>query len=173
MKEKFLSYLISAALAYVAAFTKSIDAVFWAISLAIVLVVADFLSGVAASFLVDHIGITSKKLRWSLVKTAVYAVAILSTLGIGVFLFLISNFVGQSSAQSILNGTMSCVQWEAYVIVWIEVVSILENGLRILPNNKFLKIIHFVVAVGLVKKIPMLIDALKEKDLKPEADETK
>lgn len=170
---KIYSYIINLALAYMAVFTKSMDAVIVSITLAVLLVVIDFASGVAASMLVDHVGIKSKRLRWSFAKTAVYSITILGTLCIGVFLHLISTYADSSAGNTVINWTLAGVKYEAYVASWVEIVSILENLIRIFPTNTFLKFIHYVVAVNFIKKIPLLANYFKETEEKPEANETK
>lgn len=164
MLDKLITYLINLLLAMVAVYTQNVDAVIFSLVLAFVLVGIDFLTGVSASLWVDGVGIKSKRLRWSFVKTLVYTLVMLSTLGIGVFLHLIDDFISPTPHRSdILTATLVCVKYEAYVAAWVEVVSILENLLRMFPDNRFLKYIHYIVAVEFVKKIPKLTEVLKDK----------
>ncbi len=170
MTDKILTYIINLALGFIAIYSQNMTAVIVACALALALVVIDFLTGVSASKIVDHQGIKSKKLRWSFAKLCVYVVVIAATLAIGIFLHLIDSVISPTNGRSdILTLTLIAVKYEAYVVAWIEVVSNLENLLRIWPDNKFLKYIHFVVSVDFIKKIPRLADALKENDKKPEA----
>lgn len=167
MLDKVTTYLVNLLLAMIAVYTQNVDAVMFSIALTFVLVGIDFLTGVSASFWVDGIGIKSRRLRWSFAKTLIYTFVMLSTLGIGVFLHLIDDFISPTPHRSdILTVTLVCVKYEAYVASWIEVVSILENLLRMSPNNRFLKYIHYIVAVEFVKKIPKLADVLKDKSEK-------
>lgn len=170
MTDKILTFLINLALGFIAIYSQNMQTVVVACALALLLVVVDFGTGVAASKVVDGIGIKSKKLRWSFAKLVVYVSAIAATLAVGIFLHMIDIFISPTLGRSdILMLTLIAVKYEAYVVAWIEVVSNLENLLRIWPDNKFLKYIHFVVSVDFIKKIPRLADALKENDKKPEA----
>ncbi len=166
--DKLLTYLYSLLLIFIAAYSQNMQTVVVACTLALLLVVIDFGTGVAASKIVDGIGIKSKKLRWSFAKLVVYVSAIAATLAVGIFLHMIDVFISPTSGRSdILTLTLIAVKYEAYVVAWIEIVSNLENLLRIWPDNKFLKYLHFVVSVDFIKKIPRLTDALKEKEVKP------
>lgn len=170
--DKLITYLLGLLVAFAALYSQNVTAVVVACALALSMVVIDFMTGVAASKIADGVGIRSKRLRWSFAKMCVYAVVIAATLAVGIFLHIIDDFINHSPYRSdILTFTLLCVKYEAYVVAWIETVSNLENLLRIWPDNKFLKYIHFVVSVDFIKKIPRLADALKEKDNKPKPSE--
>lgn len=174
MWNRLLTYFINILLGFLAVYTQNMAAVVVACILAISLVVIDFITGVSASWFVDHRGIESKKLRWSFAKLLVYVMVIMATLAIGIFLHLIDNFITPTPGRSdILTLTLVCVKYEAYVVAWVEIVSNIENCLRIWPDNKLLKYIHFVVSVDFIKKIPNLANALKENGSKMQGNGNK
>ncbi|WP_165026831.1 phage holin family protein [Dysgonomonas sp. ZJ279] len=161
--DKCLTWCYSLLLALAASFTQNFDAVGFALLLAGGLVVADYMTGIVAS-LYEGKGIESHRLRWSFAKLMVYAVSLVATLATGVLLHLIEQVISPDVHRTnILLFTLACVKYEAYIIAWIETVSNIENARRIFSNNIFLKYIHWILSVEIVKKIPRFAEFLKEK----------
>jgi phage-related holin len=123
--------------------------------LTILLFVIDFLTGVAKSVKVTGtFALKSKRLRWSFVKAAVYLAVMLLT-------FAVCEMLGLSVETGI-----SAVRVEAWCIVYIEGLSIVENLLALFPTDKFLMFLHYLLSVEFLKYVPMLNSFLKEKDEK-------
>lgn len=161
--DRFFSWVWSLLLALLAAFSDNADAVGFAIILAAALVVADYITGIAAS-LYEGKGIVSKRMRWSFAKLTIYIITIIGTMFIGVLLHLIQVIIEpETTKTSVLIATLTILKFEAYVIAWIELLSNIENALRIFPKNIFLKFLHWILSVEAVKKIPKLAEFLKEK----------
>jgi phage-related holin len=123
--------------------------------LTILLFVIDFLTGVAKSVKITKtFALKSKKLRWSFVKMFVYLAVMALT-------FAVCEMLG----LSVENG-ISVVKVEAWCIVYIEGLSIVENLIVLFPNDKFLMFLHYLLSVEFLKYVPMLNSFLKEKDEK-------
>jgi hypothetical protein len=59
---------------------------------------------------------------------------------------------------------ISTVKVEAWCIVYIEGLSIVENLLAVFPNDRFLMFLHWLLSVEFLKRVPLLGSFLKEKD---------
>lgn len=144
--------------------------------LALGLVLTDFITGSSASFVEryranqDGITLKSRRMRWSFAKLAEYCLVIAITLLIGHSLSALEASIGGDGAGTLLT-TLFCVKVEAWIICWIEAVSIVENLRRIFRKSMFLEIIHYMLAVEFVKKIPKLSDFFKERDKKGVCEE--
>ena len=166
--DRFLAWLYSLFILLVSSLGLTVDAASVACGIALVLVGIDFITGVIAS---KHEGqkirMRSKRMRWSGAKLAVYTGVIAFTIVIGTGLHSMEVIINPDVLTTdTLEATLYCVRVEAYFFIWIETVSIIENLRRRLPNMEFLKIIHYIVAVEFVKRIPKLSAYLKEKDTK-------
>lgn len=117
---------------------------------------SDFVTGFLAS-LKQGKGFQSSKARWSFAKSFCY----LGTFAVIVFLGITLKKV--ETFMNILNVAV----WSA---TWFECVSNLENLLILFPDNRFLKFMHYILAVKWVKKIPGLSDFLKEEKTKENKD---
>ncbi len=160
--DRTVTWIASLAMAFMAVFTNNADAVGLAIMLSLLLVVLDFCTGIMAS-LCEGKSISSKRIRWSFAKTVVYAASLVLTLAIGVSLHMIEGFSTEPT-KTTLAITLTIVKFEAYVIAYIEVLSNIENLRRIFPNNLFLKYIHWILSVEIIKKIPKFSEFLKERE---------
>jgi phage-related holin len=121
--------------------------------LVVLLFSIDFLTGVAKSVKVTKtFRLKSKKWRWSFVKAAVYLAVMLLT-------FAVCEMLGLSVETGI-----SAARVEAWCIVYIEGLSIVENLRVLFPNDKFLMFLHYLLSVEFLKYVPMLNSFLKEKD---------
>jgi phage-related holin len=121
--------------------------------LVVLLFCIDFLTGVAKSVKVTKtFRLKSKKWRWSFVKAAVYLAVMLLT-------FAVCEMLGLSVETGI-----SAVRVEAWCIVYIEGLSIVENLRVLFPTDKFLMFLHYLLSVEFLKYVPMLNSFLKEKD---------
>lgn len=164
--DRFVTWVVSLILTFTATFTNNADAVGFALILAGGLVVADYLTGIAAS-LYEGKKIVSKRMRWSFAKLVVYIVSVVGTLFIGVLLHLIELLIEPGTTQTgILIFTLTAIKFEAYIIAWVETVSNIENLRRIFPKSLFLKYLHWILSVEIVKKIPKFTEFLKEKGQK-------
>jgi hypothetical protein len=61
---------------------------------------------------------------------------------------------------------MNVLKVAVYSAAWFECVSNLENLLALFPDNRYLRFLHYMLAVEWVKKIPGLSDFLKEEKRK-------
>jgi phage-related holin len=122
--------------------------------LVVLLFVIDFLTGVAKSVKITKtFALKSKKLRWSFVKMAVYLVVMALT-------YVVCRMEGLS-----VETCISAVKVEAWCVVYIEGLSIVENLIALFPNDKFLMFLHYLLSVEFLKYVPMLNSFLKEKDV--------
>lgn len=164
--DRSVTWIGSLFMAFAAAFANNADAVGFALILAGILVFFDYLTGIAAS-LYEGKKIVSKRMRWSFAKLVVYVISIVGTLITGILLHLIEQIINPDSIQTgILIFTLTCIKIEAYIITWIETVSNVENLRRIFNKSLFLKYVHWILSVEIVKKIPKLSEFLKEKENK-------
>lgn len=162
--DKTVTWVASLIMAFTAVFTNNADAVGFGILLSLGLVVLDFFTGLGASFC-EGKSIESKRLRWSFAKTLVYAGALVFTLAIGVILHLMEDLANMEEvSMTTLVVTLTIVKMETYVISYIEVLSNIENLRRIFPNNVFLKYLHWILSVEIIKKIPKYSEFLKERE---------
>lgn len=160
--DRTVTWVASLIMAFAALFTNNADAVGFAIMLSLVLVILDFCTGVLAS-LHEGKSISSKRIRWSFAKIVVYAASLVLTLAIGASLHLIEE-IGAVPKETTLAATLTIVKFESYVIAYTEVLSNIENMRRLFPNNLFIKYLHWILSVEVIKKIPKLSEFLKERD---------
>lgn len=161
--DRFVTWIASLGLTFTAAFTNNADAVGFALILAGGLVMADYVTGITAS-LYEGKKIVSKRMRWSFAKLVIYVVSVVGTLFTGVLLHLIECLIYPDVTQTgILIFTLTAIKIESYIIAWVETVSNIENVRRIFPKNLFLKYLHWILSVEIVKKIPKFTEFLKEK----------
>lgn len=114
--------------------------------------VSDFFTGFFAS-LKQGKGFQSSKARWSFAKAFCY---------FGTFAVIV--FLGITlKKMDLFMNVLNVAVWSA---TWFECISNLENLLILFPNNRFLKFMHYILAVEWVKKIPGLSDFLKEEKTK-------
>lgn len=110
--------------------------------------IIDFITGFLAS-LKQGKGFQSSKARWSFAKAFCY----FGTFAVIVFLGL------TLKKMEFMMNVLNVAVWSA---TWFECISNLENLLILFPENRYLKFIHYILAVDWVKKIPGLSDFLKE-----------
>lgn len=162
--DKTITWIISLIMAFTAVFTNNADAIGFSMLLSLGLVILDFFTGLGASFC-EGKSIQSKRLRWSFAKTLVYGGVLIFTLAIGVILHLIAELANtEKTSMTTLVTTLTIVKLETYVISYIEVLSNVENLRRIFPNNVFLKYLHWILSVEIIKKIPKYSEFLKERE---------
>ncbi|MDR2147715.1 MAG: phage holin family protein [Tannerella sp.] len=114
--------------------------------------VSDFFTGLFAS-LKQGKGFQSSKARWSFAKAFSY---------LGTFAVIV--FLGTTlKKMEVFMNVLNVAVWSA---TWFECISNLENLLILFPGNRFLKFMHFILAVEWVKKIPGLSEFLKEEKSK-------
>jgi hypothetical protein len=114
------------------------------------LFVLDFITGIAKSVRIGD-AIKSSKLKWSFYKLLVY-------LGTMTLTFFICESMGLSKDTGV-----SVVNIEAWFVVYIEGLSIIEN-LQKIRDNRFLQFIHYLLAVEFLKKFNILSDFMKNKE---------
>jgi phage-related holin len=125
--------------------------------LVLILFIIDFVTGIIKSVKLNKaLKIRSKRLRWSFVKMLVY-----------MFVMALTFYVC-GSMQLDSEITLSVVKLEAWCIVYIEGLSIVENLKLIFPDDKFLKFIHYALSVEFLKYVPILSSFIKEKEEKDE-----
>ncbi len=110
--------------------------------------VADFFTGFLASMKQGK-RFQSSKARWSFAKSLCYLGSFAAIVFIGACLDNFSLF-------------MKFLNVAVFTATWMESVSNLENLTILFPHNRFLKFLHYILAVEFVKKIPRLSDFLKE-----------
>jgi phosphatidylglycerophosphate synthase len=143
---KYLVFLITSAATY-------FQPVGGLLLLVTLLFMCDFVTGFIKSVKVSHaVRIQSKKLRWSAVKMCVYLSIITLT-------FFVCKVMGVG-----MDTAVSVVKIEAWCIVYIEGLSIVENLQAILPKDKFLGFLHYLLSIEFLKVVPLLANFLKEKD---------
>jgi phage-related holin len=114
----------------------------------------DFVTGVIKSRKINRKwSLTSRKLRWSFVKMFVYMAVMAIT------------FHVCEAMQLDKETALLAVKIEVWCIVYIEGLSIVENLQILLPDDRFLKFLHYLLSVEFLKYVPLLNDFLKEKDL--------
>lgn len=127
------------------------------------LIALDFITGVWKSKVSKvKVKIWSKRMRWSVVKVFIYVGALFFTACLGAGLYCIDFIINSAKDNQILNYTLFIVKYMTYIISWIETVSIIENGRKINPNSTFLKIIHYLVAIEFIRRIPKLHKVIRE-----------
>jgi phage-related holin len=142
----FLKWLLFVGGSIVAYF-EPISAVMYVVLL---LFVVDFITGIAKAVRLGN-SIKSSKLKWSLYKLIVY-------LGTMTLTFFICE-----SMQLSKDTAVSVVNVEAWFIVYIEGLSIIEN-LQAIKDNKYLQFIHYLLAIEFLKRFTILNDFLKTND---------
>ncbi|MDR1455598.1 MAG: phage holin family protein [Tannerella sp.] len=114
--------------------------------------VLDFFTGFFAS-LRQGKGFRSSKARWSFVKSSCYFGTFATIAFMGLALNEMELFMG-------------ILKVAVYSGAWFECVSNLENLMILFPGNRYLRFLHYILAVEWVKKIPGLSDFLKEEKRK-------
>jgi phage-related holin len=112
------------------------------------LFVLDFITGIAKSVRIGD-AIKSSKLKWSFYKLIVY-------LGTMTLTFFICESMKLSQETSV-----SVVNVEAWFVVYIEGLSIIEN-LQKIKDSRYLQFIHYLLAVEFLKKFSILSDFMKK-----------
>ncbi|MDR2064567.1 MAG: phage holin family protein [Prevotellaceae bacterium] len=120
------------------------------LTLVMALFVLDFITGIAKSVRLGE-AIKSAKLKWSLYKLTVY-------LGTMALTFFICGSMNLSKDTGV-----SIVNIEAWFVVYIEGLSIIEN-LQKIKDNKYLQFIHYLMAVEFLRKFSILSDFIKNKE---------
>jgi phage-related holin len=134
-------------------FSAYFDPLGFLLQLVLILFVLDFVTGVLKSRKVNKSwALKSKRLRWSFVKMFVYMCVMAIT------------FYVCEAMQLDKDTALSVVKIEAWCIVYVEGLSIVENLLVLFPADKFLKFIHYLLSVEFLKYVPVLSNFLKEKD---------
>ena len=132
-----------------------IGAYFEPIELLVVLVLVlfsiDFITGIWKSLKAGD-RVESRKLRWSLGKLLTYLLAMTLT-------FFACEVMGIEAGTAV-----SVVKVEVWFIVYVEGLSIVENGLVIRPGDKFLSFLHYLLSVEFLKAIPVLANYFKQDD---------
>jgi len=150
--EKLLHIIVSwlaFAIGALSVYTQNLIGIF---ILFFVFFLSDFITGLIASFKKGH-SFYSSRARWAFAKSLCYLGSFAIIILIGVAIDELSFFIG------VLKITV-------FAAIWFESVSNIENLLVLFPQNRFLKFVHYLLAVEWVKKIPGLADFLKEEKYK-------
>lgn len=151
--ERAISPVVPAAFAVVAtAVEQTIRAAIFAIVLAVVLVIANMLTGVVASRR-EGKTITTKGLRKSVAKLLVYAATISAVLVVGVLLNGIETELKETGEFSI-KGILIAIMMISVFICCIEIISVLQNMLRITPHVRLLEVLYNILTLRYIKKLP-------------------
>lgn len=171
--ERTVSPIAPAAFAVVTAAVKqTIQAAVFAIVLAVLLVLGNMVTGVIASRR-EGKTITTKGLRKSIAKLLVYGSVILTVLMIGVLLNGIESQI-QDDGEFSIKGILVSIMLVSVFVCYIEVVSILQNALRITPHVRLLEVLYNILTLSYIKKIPHSSVAFERVDIdgiKKEADD--
>jgi phage-related holin len=167
----FIAWISALTLIITAAFKLTVDAAAISCLLVAILVAVDFFTGIIAS-IIEGNRLTSRKLRWSIVKLTVYATSIMFTTMLGALLHALECSTGNIDGIVTISVILYIVKIEAWAICWIEIVSILENSKRIRPDNIYIQFMLWLVSVEFINKIPKFADFLKQKDSKYDEHET-
>jgi phage-related holin len=123
------------------------------LQLVLTLFVVDFITGVIKSRKLCGVWrLKSKRLRWSFVKMFVYMCVMALT------------FYVCEAMQLSPDMALSVVKVEAWCIVYIEGLSIVENLLVVFPKDRFLRFMRYLLSVEFLKYVPVLNGFLKEGD---------
>ncbi|MDR1551865.1 MAG: phage holin family protein [Prevotellaceae bacterium] len=131
----------------IAAYFEPLQAVMLLVTMLFML---DFATGIAKAVRLGT-PIKSSKLKWSLYKLLVY-------LGTMTLTFFICESMRLSKDTSV-----SVVNVEAWFVVYIEGLSIIEN-LQKIRDNRFLQFIHYLLAVEFLKRFRILADFMKQEE---------
>lgn len=125
------------------------DPIMLTVHVVIGLFVADFITGVSASFC-EGKSFQSSIARWSFVKLIVY-------LGHATLVFFVCERMGIDKET-----TISIVKIVIWAVIYVEGLSVNENLLRMFPHSKFLQFMHYMLSVEFLKYIPFLADFFKK-----------
>lgn len=125
------------------------DPIMLTVHVVIGIFIADFITGVCASF---HEGksFRSSIARWSFVKLVVY-------LGHATLVFFVCERMGVNKET-----TISIVKVVIWAVIYVEGLSVNENLLRMFPHSKFLKFMHYLLSVEFLKYVPILSEFFKQ-----------
>ena len=152
MLNKIAHYLISWSLFAVGALVSYANELIGIFTLFCFFFLLDFFTGLFASWRTGQ-KFTSAKARWSFAKSFCY---------LGTFAVLI--FIGITINQ--LPALISALKVVVWAAIWFEACSNTENIEKIFPENRFIRFLHYVLAVEWVSKIPFMSNFLKEEKTK-------
>ena len=139
---KHIVFILGGILAY-------FDPIMLPVQVVVVLFIADFITGIAAS-LKEGQSLKSSKARWSFVKMMVYLLALM-------LVFIVCERMGISR-----DTTTNIAKVVVWMIIYVEGLSVVENFSRIIPNNKVISFLHYMLSVEFLKYVPFIAGFLKE-----------
>jgi phage-related holin len=119
------------------------------VALVLVLFAIDLITGIWKSLKAGD-RVESRKLRWSFGKLLTYLLAMTLT-------FFACEALGLDAGTAV-----SVVKVEVWFIVYVEGLSIVENGLVIRPGDRFLSFLHYLLSVEFLRAIPVLANYFKQ-----------
>lgn len=143
--ESIIKYIVFFTGAFLSYFTP-IESLLYVVLL---LIVADLITGITASFKEGE-SLKSSKARWSFTKLMVYLFSMFLT-------FSVCELMGIKDDTAV-----SIVKVIVWAVIYVEGLSIVENLSRIIPGNKVIGFLHWLLSVEFIKRVPLLADFFKE-----------
>lgn len=137
--------LLACSIAAIAAYFHPIQDIIMAI---LVVLAVNFILGLLSGILVNKEGFNFKKAFMCIVEGLVYF-ALIS------FIF----FVGDKIQNR--DGALQCISAITYALLYFYGVNIFKNLHRLLPANRLIAFLYYVVSFAFVDKIPYLKEFLK------------
>lgn len=103
----------------------------------------DFLSGLISSILVNNEKFNFSKFRGCLIDIMVYFIIIMSIYAVGEFTHK-------------PDGAIQCASGVMFVIIYYYAVNIFRNLSILMPNNKSINFIYYVLSFEILSKYPIL-----------------
>lgn len=151
----FMSWIFKFVVVLTCAVVAYFEPIRGAVNIFICAFVADFVTGLLASFKLGE-RFKSSKARWSFAKLLCYT---------GSFMFLLvigKNLQALHQAGDDYASMLWLIKMVVYAGVWFETKSIVENLQVLFPENRFLSFLDYLLGVEFTKKIPGLANFLKE-----------
>lgn len=117
----------------------------------IVVFITDFVTGVWASFK-EGKTFRSSLARWSFVKLLVY-------LGHATLVFFVCDNMGISKDTAV--NVVKVIIW---AVIYVEGLSVNENLLRIYPESKFIRFMHYLLSVEFLRYMPIMANYFKDSE---------
>lgn len=119
----------------------------------VVLLAVNGLFGLLAD-IINGVGWKTKKAIGFLYQTAVYFVLVMS-------LFVVGKFIHKH------DEAVTCVSMISVITTWVFGINIFRNGRECCPKNssmyKLFDILHYIVSVQIIEKIPYIENYIREK----------
>lgn len=128
----------------------------------LVLFGCNFAAGLAVSLMVENEKFKFKKAFRCFIESTIFVLFIAAMFSIG-------------ERKSDLSGTIQCISFVTYIVVWFYTQNIIRNLRALFKKDsvpyKIFSFLYYVVSVEFVKKIPFLVDYFNS--IKAEKEESK